>query len=129
MLNAINSGNDKLISDYRGRFNQLVSTTKNITRISPTAAFTFLSTDLAGTGLLEERRLKQAVLQYKDLVWDKPVDSGGNLKGDFPAFSYRRSLVREVMNADGLSNLAILVLFNILAFSTAYVAFLRYDVR
>lgn len=129
VLNTINSENDKLISDYRNRFNRLVTATKDITRFSPTAAFTFLSTDLAGTGLLEERRLKQAVLQYKNLVWDKPTDSGGNIKGEFPAFSYQRSSVREVLNAEGLGNLLVLILFNIVAFSAAYVAFLRYDVR
>jgi len=128
-VSTINSENDKLISDYRGRFNRLVTATKDITRFSPTAAFTFLSTDLAGTGLLEERRLKQAVLQYKNLVWDKPTDSGGNIKGEFPAFSYQRSSVREVLNAEGLGNLAVLILFNVVAFSAAYVAFLRYDVR
>ena len=129
LLSTINSENDKLISDYRGRFNRLVTATRDITRFSPAAAFTFLSTDLAGTGLLEERRLKQAVLQYKNLVWDKPVDSSGNIQGDFPAFSYQRTSVREVLNAEGLSNLAVLILFNILGFSAAYVAFLRYDVR
>ncbi len=129
LLSTINSENDKLISDYRNRFNRLVTATRDITRFSPAAAFTFLSTDLAGTGLLEERRLKQAVLQYKNLVWDKPVDSSGNIQGDFPAFSYQRTSVREVLNAEGLSNLAVLILFNILGFSAAYVAFLRYDVR
>ena len=129
VANTINSENDKLLSDYRSRFNRLVTATKDITRFSPTAAFTFLSTDLAGTGLLEERRLKQAVLQYKNFVWDKPIDSAGNIQGDFPAFSYQRNSVREVLNAEGLSNLAVLILFNILGFSAAYVAFLRYDVR
>lgn len=129
LLSTINSENDKLISDYRGRFNNLVTATKNITRISPTASFTFLSTDLAGTGLLEERSLKQAVVQYKDLIWDKPVDSDGNISGDFPAFSYRRSSVSQVMSEGGLGNLAILLLFNILFFTVAYVSFLRYDVR
>jgi len=129
VTSTINSENDRLIADYRGRFNRLVTATKDITRFSPTAAFTFLSTDLAGTGLLEERRLKQAVLQYKNLIWDKPVDSAGNIQGDFPAFSYQRTSVREVLNAEGLSNLAVLILFNVVAFSAAYVAFLRYDVR
>jgi ABC-type transport system involved in multi-copper enzyme maturation permease subunit len=129
LLSIINSENDKLISDYRGRFNNLVTATKNITRISPTASFTFLSTDIAGTGLLEERSLKQAVVQYKDLIWDKPVDSDGNISGDFPAFSYRRSSVSQVMSEGGLGNLAILLLFNILFFTVAYVSFLRYDVR
>ncbi|HUU28121.1 MAG TPA: ABC transporter permease subunit [archaeon] len=128
-LSNINSENARLIDDYRGRFNRLVDITKGITRFSPTAAFTFLATDLAGTGLLDERRLKQAVLQYKDLVWDRPIDSGGNIIGDFPAFSFQRCPLPEVLSADGFINLIVLILFNIIAFSAAYVAFLRYDAR
>jgi len=130
VTSTINSENDRLISDYRGRFNRLVTATKNITRFSPTAAFTFLSTDLAGTGLLEERRLKQAVLQYKNLVVDKPFDiQTASYKGELPIFSYQRNPVREVLNAEGFTNLLVLILFNIVAFSAAYVALLRYDVR
>ncbi|MFH1071789.1 MAG: ABC transporter permease subunit [Candidatus Glassbacteria bacterium] len=126
---TINSANDRLIADYRGLFNSLVDKTKEISRISPAAAYTFLATDLAGTGLLEERRAKQAVLEYKNQVWDKPTDSSGKIEGDFSAFSYQRSPVREIMAQGGLINLAVLLLFNTIAFSAAYVAFLRYDVR
>ena len=129
VLNNINSENDRLIADYRNRFNRLVNLSKTITRFSPSAAFTYLATDIAGTGILEEYKLKQAVLRYKDLVYDKPTDSGGNLLGDFPAFSFQRSSVKEVINAEGFINMTILIMFNILIFAAAYVAFLRYDVR
>ena len=63
------------------------------------------------------------------MVWDKPTDSDGNILGDFPAFSFKRSPIKEVLSADGLINMAVLVLFNILAFTGTYVAFLRYDIR
>jgi len=129
VLSNINSENDRLIADYRTRFDRLVTLSKNISRFSPSAAFTYLATDIAGTGILEERKLKQAVLRYKDLVYGKPTDSGGNLLGDFPAFSFQRSSVKEVLNAEGFINLTILIMFNVLIFATAYVAFLRYDVR
>ena len=128
-LSTINSENDKLMADYRARFNGLVSLSKNITRFSPSAAFTYLATDLAGTGVEEEHRMKEAVLNYKNMVWNKPIDSGGNILGDFPAFTFRRSAIKEVLAAGGLTNCAILILFNLLSFSAAYVAFLRYDVR
>ena len=129
MLNKINSENDKLIADYRTRFNRLVNLSKNISRFSPSAVFTYLASDFAGTGILEERKLKNVVLQYKSVVWDKSIDSGGNLIGDFPAFSFQRSSVKEVLNAEGMINLTILILFNLLIFAASYVAFLRYDVR
>ncbi len=118
---AINLENDKLIADYRNRFDRLVSVSQNITRFSPAAAFTYLATDLMGTGISEERRLKKAVLEYKNLVW--------NLKGDLPAFAFHRSSIKEVLGFDGLSNLFVLILFNMLFFVSTYVAFLRYDVR
>jgi hypothetical protein len=104
--------NDKLTEDYRNRFNRLVKVSQNITRFSPAAAFTFLATDIMGTGMAEERRLRRAVLQYNG-----------------PVFSYQRSSVKEVLGPGGLSHCLILILFNILFFTGAYVAFLRYDVR
>jgi ABC-type transport system involved in multi-copper enzyme maturation permease subunit len=121
VVGSINSENDKLIADYRNRFDRLVSVSQNITRISPAAAFTYLSTDLMGTGISEERRLKKAVLQYKNLVW--------NHEGDLPTFNFHRSSIKEVFGFGGLANLMILILFNMLFFVSACVAFLRYDVR
>jgi len=121
-MNAINSENDKLIADYRNRFNRLVTLFQNITRFSPTAAFTYLATDLMGTGISEERRLKQAVLEYKNLVWNKA-------KEDISAFSFKRSLIKDVLYFGGLGNLVIIILFNMLFFVATYVTFLRYDVR
>jgi len=112
-----------LAEDYRNRFNRLVTVSRNITRISPAAAFTFLATDITGTGMLEERRLKRAFLQYRDILWN------WDEKGDRPAFGYKRSSVKEILGPVALSNCLILVLFNILFFTGAYVAFLRYDVR
>ena len=128
-LAAINSENDKLMADYRTRFNGLVYLSKNITRFSPSAAFTYLATDIVGTGIKEEYKMKEAVLNYKDMVWNKPTDSGGNILGDFPAFTFKRSTTKEVLAAGGLMNFTILVLFYLISFAAAYVAFIRYDVR
>jgi ABC-type transport system involved in multi-copper enzyme maturation permease subunit len=122
VVGSINSDNDKLIADYRNRFDRLVSVSQNITRFSPAAAFTYLAADLMGTGISEERRLKKAVLLYKDLVWNKQQD-------DLPTFNFHRSSIKEVFGFGGLANLMILILFNMLFFVSAYVAFLRYDVR
>jgi len=118
-----NSERKTLAEDYRNSFNRLVTVSRNITRISPAAAFTFLATDITGTGMLEERRLKSAFLQYRDTLWN------WNEKGDRPDFGYQRSSVKEVLDQGGLSNCLILILFNILFFAGAHVAFLRYDVR
>jgi len=129
MQNNINQENDKLMADYRAQFNRLVFLSQNITRLSPAAAFTYFATDLAGTGIAEERKMKQEVLQYKNQVWNKQSDSDGNLLGDMPVFSYKRSSISQTLTWSSLSNLLIIVIFNLLFFSAAYVAFLRYDVR
>ena len=123
-IERANSEREMLAEDYRNRFNRLVTVSKNITRISPAAAFTFLATDIMGNGMLEERKLKRAVLQYIDITGDWDDD-----KGERPAFSYQRSSVQEALSQGGLSYCLILVLFNILFFTGAHVAFLRYDVR
>ena len=115
---------DKLDEDYRNCFNSLVRLSQNITRFSPTAAFIFLTTDIMGTGMTEERRLKNAIFLYMNIL--RNLD---NEKSNRPAFSYQRSSVREVLGQGGLANCLILILFNILFFTGAYVAFLRYDVR
>jgi ABC-type transport system involved in multi-copper enzyme maturation permease subunit len=118
------SEQDQLTEDYRNRFSSLVKVSQNITRFSPAAAFTFLATDIMGTGMAEERKLKRSVLEYVDITedWDDE-------KGNRPAFSYQRSSVKEILGQGGLGNCLILILFNILFFTGAYVAFLRYDVR
>ena len=117
--------NDKLTEDYRNRFNRLAKVSQNITRISPAAAFTFLVTDIMGTGMAEERKLKRAVLQYKDILGDWDMDE----KGKNPDLGYQRSSIKKVLGQGCLSNCLILILFNILFFTGAHVAFLRYDVR
>ncbi len=106
-----------MTEDYRNSFNRLVKVSQNITRFSPAAAFTFLATDIMGTGMSEERKLKRAVVQY----FGEDRDNG--------KFSYQRSSIIEALGSGGLSNCLILILFNILFFTGAYVAFLRYDVR
>jgi ABC-type transport system involved in multi-copper enzyme maturation permease subunit len=119
--------NDQLTEDYRNRFNNLVKVSQNITRISPAAAFTFLATDITGTGMSEERRLKRAVVEYMDFIED--WDWGDNETNKPPAFIYQRGSIKEVLGPGALSNCLILILFNILFFTGAHVAFLRYDVR
>ena len=122
-IERADSERERLAEDYRNRFNRLVTISRNITSISPAAAFTFLNTDMMGTGMLEERRLKRAFLQYKEDLsgWDK--------ESARPTFSYQRSSIKEALVPGGLSNCLIIILFNILFFTGAYVAFLRYDVR
>ena len=122
-IERANMEREMLAEDYRNRFNRLVTVSRNITRISPTTAFTLLATDMMGTGILEERRLKRAFLQYKEIL------SGLDEASTRPTFSYQRSSIKEALGQGGLSNVLILILFNVLFFTGAYAAFLRYDAR
>jgi len=116
------SEGDQVTEEYRNRFDRLVTLSQSITRVSPTAAFTFLATDLMGTGMLEEGRLKNAIVKYM-------FASGNDEDRGRPRFSYQRTSCREVLGRGGLNNLLILVLFDLLFFAATYVAFLRYDAR
>lgn len=128
-MKTIHNENDLLINDYRSRFNGLLALSKRITRLSPAATFTYFASDVSETGIVEERRMKDAVLAYRGKVWSTPTDSGGNLIGEFPVFSYSRIPLSRILAGEGLINLAVLALFTMLCFAGTYVAFLKYDVR
>ena len=66
-------------------------------------------------------------MEYMD--FRKDWDWGDDEKNKPPAFSYQRSSIKEILGPGALSNYLILILFNILFFTGAHVAFLRYDVR
>jgi len=121
---------DQLDEDYRNCINSLVKVSQSITGFSPAPAFTLLATDIMGTGVAEERSLKKAVQDYKDFcVQLYYIDESVDEESEPPDFHYQRSSVKEILGQGGLSNCLILILFNILFFTGAYVAFLRYDVR
>jgi ABC-type transport system involved in multi-copper enzyme maturation permease subunit len=120
---------DQLDEDYRNRINSLVKVSQSITGLSPAPAFTLLTTDIMGTGVAEDRRLKKAAQGYKDLLVQMYTDGILTEKSEPPKFHYQRSSVKEILAEGGLSNSLILILLNVLFFTGAYVAFLRYDVR
>ncbi len=127
-LRTIKEG-DQLDEDYRNRINRLVKISQSITGLSPAPAFTLLATDIMGTGVAEERRLKKAAQNYKDNVVEWYTDENRDEESEPPDFHYQRSSVKEILGQGGLGDCLILILFNILFFTGAYVAFLRYDVR
>jgi hypothetical protein len=124
-FDAINRELNQMEEDYRNKFDRLVRLSKNINRLSPAASFVYASTELAGTGIGEESRLKENVLRYKDSVLS--IRERGEKQA--PAFAYGYRSVGQFLAQGGLFDLAWLVFFNILFFALGYVAFVRYDVR
>ena len=121
---------DQLDEDYRNSINRLVKVSQGITGLSPAPAFTLLATDIMGTGVAEERRLKKAAQDYKDfLVQSYYIDGTLDEDSEQPKFHYQRSSVKDILSQGSLSNCLILILLNVLFFTGAYVAFLRYDAR
>lgn len=119
----------KLDEDYRNHLHRLVKAFQNITRLSPASAFTLLATDIMGTGVAEERKLKMAVQSYKDFGLQRVAASENPEEQSDPLFHYQRSSIPEILDQEGLSNALILLLFNLLFLAGAYVAFMRYDAR
>lgn len=125
MIANINRDNDLLRADFNAKFTAFKDLTKTITSISPAAAFTYFATDIAGTGIREENRLREHVVRYKDGIWE----IGQNSKEKPPPFSYRRGTVRDALYHGGILELALMMLVTIVFFSLSYVRFLRYDAR
>jgi ABC-type transport system involved in multi-copper enzyme maturation permease subunit len=130
-MRAISAENDRMEQDYRLKFERLVRLSRDINRVSPAASFLDAASEIAGTGIGEESRLKQEVVRYKDSIIDQVIADQGARKRDaqYPAFVYRPRPLAEIFAAGALFDTAWLVFFNILAFAAAFVAFIRYDVR
>ncbi|MCX6569071.1 MAG: ABC transporter permease subunit [Candidatus Aminicenantes bacterium] len=128
-VRTISNENDQLEQDYRLKFDRLVRLSRNINRISPAASFLDASSEIAGTGIGEESRLKQEVVRYKDSIIDKIIADQRAGDKQYPAFTYAPRPLAEIFAGGALFDTAWLVFFNILSFALAYVAFIRYDVR
>ncbi|HOF82724.1 MAG TPA: ABC transporter permease subunit [Candidatus Aminicenantes bacterium] len=115
----------RLEEDYRNRVDRQVRLAKALNRISPAAGFVYTATEMAGTGIGEDSRLKREVVRYRDQVLQT-----GTLENNMaPAFSYKYRPLGEVMAEGGLFDIAWLLVFNVFFFAAGFVRFLRYDAR
>jgi ABC-type transport system involved in multi-copper enzyme maturation permease subunit len=124
-----------------------------ISRISPTAVFTLAGTALCGTSLeLKDHFLQNAAAyseSYSEFMRQK---TGYNITGgprifvrltppeketkppqpinprEIPEFIYQSHELSSVLH-DALPDMAILMIFNLIFFSGAFLVFLRYDLR
>jgi ABC-type transport system involved in multi-copper enzyme maturation permease subunit len=116
---------DQLEEDYRNKFDRLIRTAKTINRLSPAASFVYAATEIAGTGIGEEGRLKRDVIRFKN-QYLADVQRGQKTHS---AFAYRYRSVGEVLAGGGLFDLVWLLVFNIVFFAGGFAALVRYDVR
>jgi ABC-type transport system involved in multi-copper enzyme maturation permease subunit len=130
-VRTINQEDDRLEENYRAKFERLVRLSKNINRLSPAASFVYAVTDIAGTGIGEESRLKNDVVRYKNSIVQRMIASiiSGSKADQYPAFAYAPETLPEIFSQGTLFDGAWLVFFNILFFTLSYFVFVRYDVR
>jgi ABC-type transport system involved in multi-copper enzyme maturation permease subunit len=124
-FDTINAEQDRMEEDYRRKFDRLVRLAKAVNRISPAAGFVYAATELAGTGIGEESRLKSEIVRYKNAAQAEIRQSPKKSS----AFSYRYRSVGQVLAEGGLFDLAGLAVLAIVLFALGFVAFIRYDAR
>jgi len=140
----------RLTEERRNRQNRQQGLALGIARLSPASAFSLASAHLAGTSLdLPDYYLSQ-VKAYQErfaaFQKDKTGRSAGGIRlvikmgndeedepgpidpAELPAFVFKPPSMASVLRA-GIFDLSLLAFFNLLFFSGAFVAFLRYDVR
>ena len=146
---VVNEINDRWQIEYYARLGNLHSKRYNqmrrqqqlvatLSAISPLSAASFVSMDLARTGLVQQERtedaLKAHIVHLNQYIRDKVRQHTGMYTrgvdlGDFPWFVYRdNEKLRECFSRNVFYILN-LILLAILGFAGAYVAILRYDVR
>ena len=130
-MRTLSAEDDRMEQDYRLKFERLVRLSRDINRVSPAASFLDAASELAGTGIGEETRLKGDVVRYKDSIIDRMIAdrNAGKRDAQYAAFVDKPRTLAEIFAAGALFDTAWLAFFNILAFALAYVAFIRYDVR
>jgi vacuolar-type H+-ATPase subunit I/STV1 len=140
----------RLTEERRNRQNRQQGLALGIARLSPASAFSLAAAHLAGTSLdLPEYYLSQ-VNAYQErfaaFQKEKTGRSAGGIRlvikmgndeedepgpidpAELPAFVFNPPSMASVLRA-GVFDLSLLAFFNLLFFSGAFVAFLRYDVR
>ena len=133
---------EKLQKDLNTKVATQNKIAKNFTCISPFANFVYLATDLTGTGLRSLDYFERVDREYGKMFWpyvDKKVQNAMEKDPTFtsnsfldisdrPRFVFKEEPLKDKLNAV-LPYWGILVLFNVVFFATAFVGFLRYDVR
>lgn len=120
-----------------------------LARISPAACYSLAVSYLAGSSLEQKRYFKDAAAAYQETFGKFILEKTGmNLGGglvmvrvnddqtepepinpeQIPPFLYKSQPLAVLMN-QALPDITILVLFNLIFYSCAFVAFMKYDVR
>lgn len=130
----------KMQDSFEQRANQQINLAKQISAVSPYACFTYLVNTLSATGVEAERDTSQKTARYFTELGEymlrkftqntkslSDVDKKTDIS-DMPRFRYIEQGISERFS-DSLVYLLLLIIFNVVFFMAAYVAFLRSGMR
>lgn len=143
--------NQRLNESFTNKRRQQESLALKLSRISPTSVFTLAITELAGTSLALQHRFMDAAYNYQTLYSNFMTEKTGSTRSggfrmvvittgedeaepepldpdELPLFEFTQPTAREAA-ANSSLDLGLLLLFNLLFFGGASVAFHRYDLR
>jgi ABC-type transport system involved in multi-copper enzyme maturation permease subunit len=126
MIQQIRESTLRLLELYQPKMNSLTQLTKAIVRFSPSGALHFLMTDVANTGLYEEARMKDAVVQHVNRNFGRI----NHLEQGSPdTFLYTRSSLSEVLAETAFVDILVVFFYTVFFIGAAYMRFLVYDPR
>lgn len=146
----INSEIDKLEQQYSNDRNSQTAIAMNLSRVSPVSCYSYIVSEIAATGMLEMNNLAEHAKRFqnrvKEEIYDKYIikSYGGTDGGSATMINYAKGFDPKEAPVPQLNyahvsftetlpyiwiDLMLLILYNIVFFAAAYVAFLRYDVR
>ena len=108
-----------------------MSLLQGLAQFSPSSTMKQIAMTLAGTGSDREGLFMQAYWEQREAhgTWyRKTAAVGGWDTSDLPRFSYHEKAADPDLRPAGIQ-IGILALWSILLFASAFVVFLRYDVR
>jgi ABC-type transport system involved in multi-copper enzyme maturation permease subunit len=128
----------KLDHFYQEKLKSQIELSKNISRLSPSASFTYASSDLANTGVVLFADFKRNVQRYEkgfrdwaddwhDKFHDDELSDNWFQMEQIPALNNVSSHLDDTVDAV-LMDILLMVVFNVLFFMLSYAFFLRYDV-
>jgi ABC-type transport system involved in multi-copper enzyme maturation permease subunit len=157
-MDSVTAIRDEKMDEFAGRLNEDRHNRQveqerlafSLARLSPAASLSLVSAELAGTSLDLKNRFREQATAYRQtynaFMKEKTgMNVGGRVimfkvdseneeaptqidPQELPAFQYQMASMANLMGAS-IADMGILLLFNILFFVGAFVAFLRYDVR
>jgi hypothetical protein len=156
-MQSQNDERDKKMQEFSGKLNEDRTNRQNVqqqlafnlARVSPATTFSLLATTLSGTSLQLKEKFRNEATSYQQAYANFIKAKTGLVPGgrmmvfrmevngekpkqidpyEMPVFEYHPFTLNDVFSSS-MIDFGLLVVFNLLFFIGAYVAFIRYDVR